>query len=183
MAKAYETITEPMRRLIDSAVVFFVATAPSTAGHVNLSPKGYDTFTILDDRRVAYLDLTGSGAETIAHLQENGRITVMFCAFDGAPNIVRLYGTGTVIYPDDARFPELAAQWPPMAGTRAIIVVDVERTSSSCGYAVPRMDLVEDRDDLAAWAAGKSPDELDDYRERKNHVSIDGLPAVRPAAR
>jgi pyridoxamine 5'-phosphate oxidase-like protein len=160
--------------------MFFVATAPLAAdGHVNLSPKGMQgTFAVLDTHRVAYLDLTGSGAETIAHLRENGRITIMFCAFDGPPRIVRLFGTGRAVVASDAMFSELASSFPDLQGARAVIVVDVTRIADSCGYAVPRMHLVGERDDLLRWADRKGPGGVAAYWEEKNATSIDGLPAV-----
>lgn len=177
MGQAYEQITEPMRRLLEASHLFFVATAPSEGGHVNVSPKGYDSFRILADHRVAYLDLTGSGAETIAHLRDNGRITLMACAFEGPPNIVRLYGTGRVVVPGDPDFDELVALWDPTPGTRAVIDVELDRTSRSCGYSVPFMDYVGERDKLTEWAE-KNEYQLDEYRKLKNAESIDGLPAL-----
>ncbi len=163
--------------------MFFVATAPNNGGHINLSPKGYDSFRLLSDDRVAYLDLTGSGAETIAHVRENARITFMFCAFDGKPNIVRLYGSATVVLPQDDDFDELRNLF---AGTpaeqegavRSIIVADIHRTSNSCGYAIPYMDYAGERDQLIKWGNRKSDDEIADYWAAKNSASIDGLPAV-----
>ena len=147
-------------------------------GHVNVSPKGYDTFRVLDPHRVAYLDLTGSGVETIAHLRENGRITVMFCAFAGNPRIGRLYGRGTVHAVGSPEFERLAARVHDVARSRAIVEVDVTRISTSCGYAVPLMDLVEDRERLQDWADAKGDVGLVDYRGNKNAVSIDGLPGL-----
>lgn len=159
--------------------MFFVATAPLAAdGHVNLSPKGLDTFRVLDDHTVAYLDLTGSGVETIAHLRENGRVTVMFCAFDGNPNIVRLYGRGDAVLPDDDRFAALASRFPTLPGTRSVIVVDVDRVTSSCGYAVPSYTFDGHRDRLIEWAEKRGDDGLVTYRANKNATSIDGLPGI-----
>ena len=184
MGRAFDTITDQMRAFCDGQHVFFVATAPLTAeGHVNLSPKGYDSFRILGDNRVAYLDLTGSGAETIAHVQENGRITFMFCAFEGKPNIVRFYGTGRVVRPGDADWDELAPEFagstPAEEGAvRSIIVADIDRTSNSCGFAVPFMDFVEDRSTLSDHWDGKDDQELAAYWVKKNETSIDGLPAI-----
>ncbi len=172
-----------MQKFIEQQHMFFVATAPlSGGGRVNVSPKGYDSFRLLDSQRVSYLDLTGSGAETIAHLRENGRITFMFCAFNGKPNIVRLYGNGRVVFPDDAEWPDLydlyAGSEALNVAPRAIIVVDVDRTSMSCGYSVPFMDFVEDRRRLIEWADSKSDEDVTAYRAGKNAVSIDGLPAL-----
>jgi len=180
MGKVLERIDEKLRAFIEAQHLFFVATAPSGPdGHVNLSPKGHaDTFAVLDDLRVAYLDLTGSGAETIAHLRDNGRITLMFCAFDGPPDIVRLYGRGRVVQPDDAEFSSLAPRFAQRPGTRSIVVVDVDRVSTSCGFAVPLYDYVGDRDLLQKWSERKDADELAEYHRTRNVASIDGLPAL-----
>lgn len=160
--------------------MFFVGTAPAALdGHVNISPKGHaDTFAILDEHTVAYLDLTGSGAETIAHLRENGRIVVMFCAFEGPPQIVRLHGRGRVVTPTDPQWPALADRFPRRRGSRAVIVVHVQRIARSCGFAVPAYAYHGDRDVLESWAAGKSDGQLAAYRADKNAVSIDGLPGL-----
>jgi hypothetical protein len=159
--------------------VFFVATAPAgDGGHVNLSPKGYDTLRVLGPQRVAYLDLTGSGVETIAHLRENGRITLMACAFAGNPRISRIYGRGTVHEVGTPGFDALASDFPALPGQRAIIEVNVERVTTSCGYAVPLMDLVDDRDRLIAWAEKKGDDGVVEYWASKNRESIDGLPGL-----
>jgi hypothetical protein len=179
MGKVLEGIAPDLASWIEEQPLFFVATAPSgDDGHVNVSPKGLDTLRVLDDHTVAYLDLTGSGAETIAHLRENGRITLMFCAFSGPPRIVRLHGRGEVLALDDGEGAELARRFPEQPGSRSVIRVAVERVSSSCGYAVPKMDLVEERPTLTQWAARKSHDELVAYRAEKNAASIDGLPAL-----
>lgn len=178
MGRVVDGITPHIADFIARQHVFFVATAPTGAdGHVNLSPKGLDTFRVLGPREVAYLDLTGSGAETIAHLRENGRITLMFCAFDGKPNIVRLYGRGTAVPVDDAA-PELLGGFPPLPGARSVVRVDVERVSTSCGYAVPLLSYAGARDQLVDWAERKGPDGLTAYRAEKNAESIDGLPAL-----
>jgi len=159
--------------------VFFVATAPSGAeGHVNLSPKGYDTLRVLGPKRVAYLDLTGSGAETIAHVRENGRITLMACAFNGNPRISRIHGTGSVHVAGSDGFDALEGKFPKLPGRRAIIEVDVNRVTTSCGYAVPLMDLVAERDRLQDWARQKGDDGIVEYWASKNAQSIDGLPAL-----
>jgi len=159
--------------------VFFVATAPlSPQHHVNASPKGGDTFRILGPMEVIYQDFTGSGAETIAHLRENARITIMFCAFEGPPKIVRLHGSGTVILPGDPLYDKSAALFSPNPGTRCFIHVDVRRVSSSCGYSVPYFDFRGPRDALDKWAAKQGPEKLEEYRASKNSKSIDGLPAL-----
>jgi hypothetical protein len=159
--------------------MFFVATAPSGGeGHVNLSPKGYDTLRILDANRVAYLDLTGSGVETIAHLRENGRITLMACAFTGNPRISRLYGRGEVHLFGTPEFDALAPHFPELPGRRAIIEITVDRATTSCGEAVPRMDLVSERDDLLDWTINKGEVGIVAYWASKNATSIDGLPGL-----
>ncbi len=183
MGTAFDKITDPMKAFADRQHLFFVATAPSgDEGRVNLSPKGYDSIRILDDHRVAYLDLTGSGAETIAHVKENGRITFMFCAFEGKPNIVRFYGTGSVVVAGDDQWDELFALFEGTAtangAVRSIIVADIDRTSNSCGYAVPFMDFVEERSRLIEWAEDKSDADVEAYWAEKNAESIDGIPAL-----
>src|SRR5579864_1653400 len=172
-------LDDNLQRFIEAQPVFFVATAPLDAqGHVNLSPKGLNSFRVLGPRAVAYLDLIGSGVETIAHLKENGRIVLMFCAFDGPPNIVRLHGQGRVVEPHSAEFPELAAQFPKYESTRSIIVVDVTRISDSCGFGVPLMKYEGGRDQHFSWAQKKGPDGLREYKQQKNRRSIDGLPGL-----
>lgn len=182
MGRSFDTITDRMRTFIERQHLFFVATAPSRSGHVNVSPKGYDSFRIIDDRRVAYLDLTGSGAETIAHLRENGRITFMFCAFDGKPDIVRLYGHGSVLRSGDPGWDEMLARFdgsPALDGAvRSVIVADIDRTSNSCGYAVPFMEFTADRSRLIEWADDKDVEAVEAYWTTKNARSIDGLPAL-----
>jgi hypothetical protein len=167
-----------LREFLEAQPVFFVATAAPT-GRVNVSPKGLDTFRVLDDHTVAYLDLTGSGIETVAHLQADGRITVMFCAFAGKPRIVRLYGRGRVVRLDGEPAPdaaELRARFPALPGARSVVVVDVDRVTTSCGFGVPRFELEGTRDELVDWAESRGPEGLASYRERRNAVSIDGLP-------
>lgn len=185
MAKVYQEIDGRLREFLLAQPVFFVATAPSgVEGHVNLSPKGMTgTFAVLGDHRVAYLDYTGSGAETIAHLRDNGRIVLMFCAFEGPPKIVRLHGRGTAVIPSDPAFAELRAAFETGSdhGLRSIIVVDVSRISDSCGYAVPLMSFERDRSLLDQWAERKTDEDLVTYRATRNASSIDGLPAL-PAA-
>jgi hypothetical protein len=178
MSKVYDEITPELIAWIGQQHMFFVATAPSGAdGHVNCSPKGLDSFRILGPRSVAYLDLTGSGAETIAHLRDNGRIVFMFCAFRGPPNIVRLHGRAEVLTADSAGWTELRPQFTDQPGARAIIRADISRISDSCGYAVPVYEHVEDRRALNLWAQKRDAEELEAYRRQKNAISIDGLPA------
>ena len=193
MGRIYDRIDDHQRAWIARQALFFVGTAPrADEGHVNVSPKGpIDTLRVLDDHTVAYLDIVGSGAETIAHLRENGRIVVMLCAFDGPPRILRLHGRGEVLLPDDERFETLLAAsdfaQPEVESTRrAIIVVHVERIADSCGYGVPLMEYGGRREHMDAWARKKvrvgGPDAIADYQAEKNAESIDGLPAL-PAAR
>ena len=180
MGKTFETIDERLADFLTAQHVFFVATAPSGGdGHVNLSPKGLDAFRVLDPSTVAYLDLTGSGVETIAHLRDNGRITLLFCAFEGPPKIVRLYGRGEAVLASDPRFAELAARFPSLPGIRSVIVVRLERIADSCGYAVPRYRYAGERDQLIAWAERKGETGLETYRAERNARSIDGLPGVK----
>lgn len=180
MGKVHPEIDDALRAFVEAQPVYFVATAPlAPDGHVNLSPKGgRGTLVVVDPRTVAYLDLTASGAETIAHLRENGRITVMVCAFEGRPQIVRLHGRGRVVTPRDGDFDAWVARFPAHPAVRAVIVVDVQRVSDSCGFAVPRMDYVGERDVLDAANARKDADQVVAYRAAKNRASIDGLPAV-----
>jgi len=182
MGKAFETLDDDLRAFIARQYVCFVATAPLSAdGHVNLSPKGLDTFRVLGPTTVAYLDLTGSGVETVAHLRENGRLTVMFCAFEGRPRILRLYGRGRVVEPRDSDWPAVAAEFPAMPGVRSVVVLEVERIADSCGYGVPRFEFVADRPQLGDWCEKKGPEGVREYQARKNRVSIDGLPGLPSA--
>jgi hypothetical protein len=180
MAKVFESIDERLEAWIARQRMFFVGTAPSDGGHVNVSPKGpIETLRVLDGRTVAYLDLVGSGAETIAHLRENGRIVIMLCAFEGGPRIVRLHGHGEVVDADAIEFPEATAL-PEQH--RTVIRVDVERIADSCGFGVPLMEYVGERSQSRAWAQSKlakqGPAALEDYKAEKNALSIDGLPAL-----
>ncbi len=177
MAKLYDQITDKLQDFIAAQQIFFVATAPlSPTGHVNLSPKGLDSFRVLSPHQVAYLDLTGSGNETSAHLQENGRITLMFCAFAGAPLILRLYGQGRVVLPDDAEWLVLSGLFPAIPGARQIVVAEIDRVQTSCGTGVPLYEHQGDRDEIINWAQKKGEAGLQDYWDLKNRVSIDGLP-------
>ncbi len=197
MASTHDVIDERLAAWIAAQPLFFVGTAPLAAdGHVNLSPKGpMGTLRVLGPTRVAYLDLVGSGAETIAHLRENGRIVVMFCAFTGPPQIIRLHGTGAAHRPGDERFDALLAEAAfdepeTSESRRAVVEVDVARVAKSCGYGVPVMEVVGPRPHLDKWAAKKvrtgGPEALVRYQEQFNAESIDGLPAVpvdAPASR
>lgn len=176
MAKIYESLTPELQRFIEKQHLFFVATAPFAAtGHVNLSPKGQNSFHIFSPNRVGYLDLTGSGNETAAHLLENGRITFMFCAFEGSPRILRLYGRGHVVLPETEEWATTRDNFPDYPGIRQIILAEIERVQTSCGTAVPLLDFVGERDNLNKWAAAKGEDGLIAYRQEKNTHSIDGL--------
>jgi hypothetical protein len=178
MGKVVESILPELRRFIEAQPMFFVATAPLGGdGHVNLSPKGLDSFRVLSADRVAYLDLTGSGNETAAHLAENGRITFLFCAFEGPPRILRLYGRGRSVLPTDPAWAELRPLFPDLPGARQIVVAEITRVQTSCGFAVPLMELLGQRETLVRWAEAKGDEALVAYRRDKNARSIDGLPA------
>jgi hypothetical protein len=176
MGKTFDRIAPELRDFIARQQMFFVATAPLGAdGHVNLSPKGLDTFRVIDDHIVAYLDLTGSGNETSAHLEENRRITLMFCAFEGPPMILRLYGTGQTVLPATAEWTRLRETFGDYPGVRQIIIARIDRAMTSCGFAVPRYEYVEQRNELIRSAEKKGPGELEQYRREKNTRSIDGI--------
>ncbi|WNZ26070.1 pyridoxamine 5'-phosphate oxidase family protein [Leptolyngbya sp. NK1-12] len=177
MAKVFDSISDKLQDFIAAQQIFFVATAPlSPSGHVNLSPKGLDSFRVLSPNRVAYIDFTGSGNETSAHLQENGRITFMFCAFEGAPLILRLYGQGRTVLPDDSEWLVLSPLFPAIPGARQIIVADIDRVQTSCGAGVPLYEFQGQRDVMVNWAINKGETGLQDYWYEKNRASIDGLP-------
>ena len=179
MAKVFEKIDEKMSAWVSKQSIFFVATAPLAGdGFVNCSPKGLDVLRILDDHTVAYLDLTGSGVETIAHLKENGRIVLMFCSFDTAPRIVRFHGKGQAHEAGGDEFNRLAPKFPSLAGTRSIIAVDVQRVSDSCGFGVPMMDFKAERTTLIDHWAQNGEEKAADYRRKENAQSLDGLPGV-----
>ena len=178
MSKQLPDINSELADWISRQRVFFVATAPLSAeAHVNASPKGGEAFRVMGPLEVVYQDYTGSGAETMAHLRENGRIVIMFCAFEGSPKIVRLHGSGTVVVAGHSRYEELAALFPANPGTRSFIHVAVTRVSDSCGYSVPLYDFKENREVLDRWAEKQGPEKLEAYRATKNRKSIDGLPA------
>ena len=185
MGKVFERIDAKLAAWIGEQSLFFVATAPLAArGHVNLSPKGdLAWFSILGPREVAYLDFVGSGAETIAHARENGRIVVMFCGFDGPPRIVRFHGRATVVLPGDAAFAELRGRFPEAPdAVRSVIRIDVDRVSDSCGFGVPLMSYEGKRTQFEAWVDKQTRENaMPAYIEAKNAVSIDGLPAIDPA--
>jgi predicted pyridoxine 5'-phosphate oxidase superfamily flavin-nucleotide-binding protein len=183
MGRVDDAISDEIADFIAAQHVFFVATAPTGHdGRVNVSPKGLDTFAVLDPNTVAYLDLTGSGVETIAHLRDNGRITIMLCAFDGKPLIVRLYGRGEVLPIGGADADDLLSRFGSYPGARSVVRVRVDRVSTSCGYGVPLLEYEGERDQLTKWAERRGPDGLDEYRDEKNAASIDGLPGLDASA-
>lgn len=179
MGKIFEDLSDNLAEWLVAQPVFFVATAPLDAtGLVNCSPKGNRReFAVLSGHTVAYLDQTGSGVETIAHLRENGRIVLMFCAFDGPPRIVRLHGEGRVVFADAAEFASLATNFPggDGVGVRSIVVVEVERIADSCGYGVPLMSFEQHRPTMDQWSSRKGPDGIHDYWAQNNRTSIDDL--------
>ena len=175
MGSFYAELSNELIAFIQEQRVFFLATAPNE-GRINLSPKGMDTLRCLDNRTVAYMDITGSGNETAAHLKHDGRMTLMWCSFDADPLILRLYGRGRAVRRQDAAWSELRRHFPALPGERQIIVLDVESVQTSCGYAVPRYTYDGERDTLARWAEKKGPVGLLDYWREKNQASIDGLP-------
>jgi len=183
MGKIYDQLDDALIKFIKDQKLFFVATAPMSGdGHVNVSPKGYDSFAVIDNNTVAYLDYGGSGIETHAHVVENGRITIMFCAFKGKADIIRLYGEGSVCAFYDEGFDELLALFPEFDRARAIITVKLTRISDSCGWGVPFYEFVEERDQLKRSHAHKTVEDWYEYRYSRNAKSIDGLPGlVRPS--
>jgi len=178
MSEFLDQITPELAKFIRAQPVFFVATA-APGSRINLSPKGMDTFRVLDEKRVAYLDLTGSGNETAAHLLHDGRITVMFCSFDSNAEIARIYGRGAVIHPADQRWPELIAHFPKLPGIRQVMEIKVESAMTSCGYGVPRMGETGEmtgRDTLEKYWATRGEEKKEQYHQKHNVRSIDGLP-------
>lgn len=179
MGKFYNDILQQHQEFIEKQKMFFVATAPLSAnGHVNLSPKGMDCFRVFPGNRVAYMDIIGSGNETSAHILENGRITLMFNAFEGPPLILRLYGKGHTVLPGDEEWPELAQHFKLVMATRQIIVADIDMVQTSCGFSVPYYDYAGERDHAEKWAANKGEAGLETYKAEKNRISLDGLPTA-----
>ena len=176
MAKFYPALSDALMDFIREQHVFFTASA-SASGRINLSPKGLQTLCILSPTRVAYLDLTGSGIETAAHLQSDGRLTLMFCSLEDAPLILRLYGRGTVLRPEQADWDRMYRLFPPIPGARQIIILDIDSVQTSCGFGVPRYTYCGERDELVTWAIKKGAAGLRQYRAEKNRLSIDGLPS------
>lgn len=179
MGKFFDTILDTHKAFIERQKIYFIASAPLSAeGHVNVSPKGIDSFRVLSPNRVAYMDIVGSGNETSAHMLENGRITVMFCSFDGPPNIMRLYGKGYTVLPHDEEWVELSPLFELQLGTRQIIVAEIDKVQTSCGFGVPYYEYVGERDQAQKWAEHKGADGLELYKQEKNRISMDGLPTA-----
>jgi hypothetical protein len=179
MGKVYATIDEKLARWLSAQKIFFVATAPlSPDGHINCSPKDGASFQILDEQTVAYLDLTGSGVETIAHVRENGRIVLMFCAMEGPPKIIRLHGQGEAIEPKHPDFETMRSLFKDTTGLRAFIRIRLSRISDSCGFGVPLYEFRGEHSQLQEWAERKGEASLTVYRQTKNRCSIDGLPGA-----
>lgn len=179
MGQVYDGIDDTLAEWIAAQPIWFVATAPLSAdGRVNVSPRGIDTFSVLGRHRLAWVDLTGSGVETVAHLRENGRICLMWCSFGRQARIVRVHGRGTVALPGDPEYDKVIALHPPHPSNRAVVVVEVDRVSDSCGFGVPVMDLVEERDLLRPAADKRGPAGLEQYRATWNSTSLDGLPGL-----
>lgn len=181
MGKVFDGIDAALESWIRAQPLFFVATAPLAAdGHVNTSPRGLDCLSVLGPRTLAWVDGTGSGVETIAHVRENGRITLMWCAFSGPPRVVRVHGRGRVCLPGDPLWERVLAEHPEQPSPRAVVVVEATRVSDSCGYGVPVMELVGERDQMHRWEQAKGPEAVAAYRAERNRVSLDGLPGLDP---
>lgn len=179
MANEYSEINERIRNWIGRQKLFFVATAPlAKNGHINCSPKGLDGLRILGPKKLAYVDLGGSGIETVAHIRENQRITIMLCAFEGPPKIFRFYGKGSTVVPGDPEFDALVNQFPEQATVRNIVVIDVDRIIDSCGFGVPEYEYKKERESLPNWVNAKTEEELAEYRRTNNATSLDGLPGL-----
>jgi len=173
--KLYDHINKRIEKFITAQKIFFVATA-ANHGRINLSPKGMDSFRVIDKNKVHWLNLTGSGNETAAHLGVDGRITIMFCSFEGAPMILRIYGKGTVINPNDDNWSEAVGNFPVLAGTRQIIEITIDTVQTSCGMSIPHFDFKGERLELDEWAKSKGEEGIKAYWKEKNEVSIDGIP-------
>lgn len=175
MSEKFETLSEELTKFIADQKIFFVATAASD-GKINLSPKGQDCLRVLGPNEILWMNLTGSGNETAAHLSEANRMTMMWCAFEGPPQILRVYGTAQIFHPRDARWNEFSTQIPSTVGTRQYFLVSIDLVQTSCGYAVPFMDYVEDRQVLSKWAANRGKEGIAEYWQNRNQVSLDGKP-------
>ncbi len=175
MGKQYSQLSDELTQFIQQQKLFFVATATADS-KINLSPKGLDSLRVLDDKRVIWLNLTGSGNETAAHVQQHPRMTIMFCAFEGAPMILRLYGQAKVVHQGDDAWSEIASHFPETPGVRQIFDLSIDMVQTSCGFGVPLFDYVGDRDTLTSWATKKGTQGIHDYWRDKNQVSLDGIP-------
>lgn len=175
MSKFYTKLTSRLQKFIEAQKIFFVATAPNS-GRINLSPKGMDSFKVMSENRVLWLNVTGSGNETAAHLLENERITIMFCSFEKVPNILRLYGKGKEIKPNDKEWSDVVALFPETPGTRQIFDISIESAQTSCGMSIPFFEYKGEREDLNNWATEQGEEKIQEYWENKNQTSIDGLP-------
>ena len=175
MGKTYDHIPERQQKFISNQRLFFVGTATADS-KINISPKGMDSLRILDNKRIIWLNLTGSGNETAAHLLENNRITVMFCAFEGAPLIVRIYGNAKVYHPRDKSYHNYIGFFPKTPGTRQIIEIEVELVQTSCGMGIPFFDFKEERNQLKKWAEDKGQEKIEEYWTERNMISLDGKP-------
>ena len=183
MGKLFTRIESQHKDFIERQKMFFTATAPLSAeGHINLSPKGLDSFRVLSDTSVMYLDINGSGNESSAHMLENGRITFMFCAFDGPPLILRLYGKGRTVLPGDPEWDERIQAFDLPIAARQIIVADIHMVQTSCGFSVPLYDYSGERDHAFKWAEKKGAEGLVEYQAEKNRISLDGLPTAMEIA-
>ena len=175
MSKFYTKLTSRVQKFIKAQKMFFVATAPKN-GRINLSPKGMDSIRVINENRILWLNLTGSGNETAAHILENNRITLMFCAFEGNPNILRIYGKGKAIHPKDAEWKDVISLFPDIPGARQIFDITVESAQDSCGMSIPFYDYVGERNQLNDWAIEQGQEKVEQYWEDRNQTSIDGLP-------
>jgi hypothetical protein len=175
MAKQYPDISDTLQEFIEKQKIFFVATAAKD-GRVNVSPKGMDSFRVLGKNKIAWLNVTGSGNETAAHLKDTNRMTIMFCAFEDQPKILRLYGSAKVFHSRDREWPEKLAYFPKLAGSRQVFEMDVDLVQTSCGFGVPLFEYVEDRDTLTVWATNKGEEGLETYWKERNQLSMDGKP-------
>ncbi len=175
MAKFYTKLTTRIQKFIEAQKIFFVTTAPNS-GRINLSPKGMDSFRIINENKVMWLNVTGSGNETAAHLLENERITMMFCSFEGAPNILRLYGKGKEIKPSDDEWKNVISLFPETPGTRQIFDITIESAQTSCGMSIPFYEYKGERNELNDWATEQGKEKIEQYWEDRNQTSIDGLP-------
>lgn len=175
MAKFYDKITPRLQRFIEAQKIFFVATAPED-GRINLSPKGMDSLRIVDKNTILWLNVTGSGNETAAHLLKNNRITMMFCSFEKVPSILRLYGKGKEIKPNNTQWKDIISLFPETPGTRQIFKINIENAQTSCGMSIPFFDYKGERDELNNWAAEQGKEKIEQYWEDRNQTSIDGLP-------